>query len=257
MCRISAPSPSGSWLPPASHTTHPLAACLMTAGFGSSCLQVGALAILLLSGAHWNLSSDWIGCTGHPRVVTLLPTAVWVHTGPRAHTALLYGLSWLARGQSCPGYPMFFQIPTIYELSLVALVDDVLNFATILSLHRLKGKHTDLQQCLARRPGHRCFSSAFSPAFAPHHTLLHLPPRPPPQGEVYGRQVLLNNFVITAFSPLPWQIMRKTRNQLATRGRDPHLNLPILGKEGQSSPIRRLSSKPTSLGKVAFLWYLD
>lgn len=230
----------------------------MTAGFGGSCLQVGAPATLLLSGAPWNLSSGWIGCTGHPRVVTLLPTAVWVHTGHRAHTAPLYRLSWLARGQSCPGYPTFFSNPTIYELSLVALVDDVLNFATILSLHRLKAKHTDLQQCLARRPGHRCFSSAFSPAFALHHTLLHLfsPSHPPPTLRCAGRQVLLNNFVITAFSPLSWQMMHKTRNWLATQGRDLHLNLPIMGK-GQISTIRRWPSKPTSLGKFDFCTLID
>lgn len=147
----------------------------MTAGFGGSCLQVGAPATLLLSGAPWSLSSGWIRWIGHPRVVTLLPTVVWVHTGPsahRAHTAPLYNSpAW--PGASLALAVLCFSNP-IYELGLVALVDDVLNFATLLSLHGLKGKHTDLQQCLAQRPRHRCFSSAFPPALAQHHTRLHL-----------------------------------------------------------------------------------
>lgn len=195
------------WIPaaPTSHTTHPLAVCLMTAGFGGSRLQVGAPATLLLSGAPWNLSLGWTGCIGHPRVVTLLLPAVWVHTGPRAHTAPLYNYPGWPGASLALAIPCFSN-PTIYELGLVALADDVLNFAAILSLHRLKGKHSDLQQCLARRPGHRCFSSAFSPAFTLHHTLLRLVP----QGEVDGRRVPLNNFVITAFSPLPRQMTGKT-----------------------------------------------
>lgn len=139
----------------------------MTAGFGGSCLQVGAPATLLLSGAPRNLSSGWIRCIGHPRVVTLLPTVVWVRTGPsahRAHTAPLYNApAW--PGASLALAILCFSNP-VYELGLVALVDGVRNFATLLSLHGLKGKHTAPQQCLARRPRHRCFSSAFPPALA-------------------------------------------------------------------------------------------
>lgn len=119
------------------------------------------------------------------------------------------------QGPVLPWLSHVFSNSTIYELGLVALVDDVLNFATILSLHGLKGKHTELQQCLARRPGHRCFSSAFSPAFARSHTLLRLSPL----GEAYGRQVLLDNFVITAFSPLEWQMTSKQQESAGYPGK--------------------------------------
>lgn len=209
----------------------------MTAGFGGSCLQVGAPATLLLSGAPWNLSSGWIRCIGHPRVVTLLPTAVWVHTGPSAHRAHTAPLS---NSPAWPGASLALAIlcfsNPIYELALVALVDDVLNFAAILSLHGLKGKHTDRQQCLAQRPGHRCFSSAFPPALARRrHTLLH----PLLRGELWEVGSFTQPCGYCVLSAPMAEDKKNIRSQLPREG-DLHLNPPTLGKE-QNGTIKRVA----------------
>lgn len=84
------------------------------------------------------LGLDWI--YRPPKGGNTPLTAVWVHTGP-GHTLLHCTPILAGQGPVLPWLSHVFSSSTIYELGLVATVDDVVNFASILSLHGLKGKH--------------------------------------------------------------------------------------------------------------------